>query len=225
MRKPPFGRRRWTRKKNEPKNLANSSKMPALTMGGAAVPASLVFNNDHLSPRQTRRRPAHTGRCGRERCRLRSSHSALVVRQIATTRPADKAAHPAHRARRRPYSLWLCDGGGTGSVPAAHQQRQRHRPENRVEYFERHERRCVSRRGRRQRREIALANFRRREKDCRAKHSLSPDDQKINDAVLALMALGFKQIEAHDSIRATQAMLGAQATVEQLVRACLKKGT
>jgi len=58
-----------------------------------------------------------------------------------------------------------------------------------------------------------------------AKHALSPDDQKINDAVLALMALGFKQIEAHDSIRAAQAVLGEQATVEELVRASLKKGT
>jgi Holliday junction DNA helicase RuvA len=57
-----------------------------------------------------------------------------------------------------------------------------------------------------------------------AKHSLSPDDQKLNDAVLALMALGFKQIDAHDSVRAAQAMLGAKATVEDLVRACLKKG-
>ena len=57
-----------------------------------------------------------------------------------------------------------------------------------------------------------------------ARHSLSPDDQKINDATLALMALGFKQIEAHDAVRAAQTMLGAAATVEQLVRACLKKG-
>jgi Holliday junction DNA helicase RuvA len=57
-----------------------------------------------------------------------------------------------------------------------------------------------------------------------AKHGLSPDDQKINDAVLALMALGFKQIEAHDTVRAAQTMLGGTATVEQLVRACLKKG-
>ena len=57
-----------------------------------------------------------------------------------------------------------------------------------------------------------------------AKNSLSPDDQKINDAVLALMALGFKQIDAHDTVRAAQAMLGAKATVEDLVRACLKKG-
>jgi Holliday junction DNA helicase RuvA len=57
-----------------------------------------------------------------------------------------------------------------------------------------------------------------------AKHTLSPDDQRTNDATLALMALGFKQNEAFDSVRAAQALLGAQATVEQLVRACLKKG-
>ena len=58
-----------------------------------------------------------------------------------------------------------------------------------------------------------------------AKHTLSADDQKVNDAVLALMALGFKQVEAHDSVRAAQAMLGPQSTVENLVRACLKKGS
>ncbi|HEV2692334.1 MAG TPA: Holliday junction branch migration protein RuvA [Verrucomicrobiae bacterium] len=58
-----------------------------------------------------------------------------------------------------------------------------------------------------------------------ARNSLSPDDQKTNDATLALMALGFKQAEAHESVRAAQVMLGAGATVEQLVRACLKKGS
>ena len=57
-----------------------------------------------------------------------------------------------------------------------------------------------------------------------AQRALSPDDQKINDATLALMALGFKQIDAHESVRAAQTMLGTSATVEQLVRACLKKG-
>ena len=57
-----------------------------------------------------------------------------------------------------------------------------------------------------------------------AKHSLSADDQKTNDATLALMALGFKQADAHDAVRAAQMMLGASASVEQLVRACLKKG-
>ena len=57
-----------------------------------------------------------------------------------------------------------------------------------------------------------------------AQRALSPDDQKINDAVLALMALGFRQMDAHDAVRAAQAALGAKATVEDLVRACLKKG-
>jgi holliday junction DNA helicase RuvA len=57
-----------------------------------------------------------------------------------------------------------------------------------------------------------------------AKHSLSADEQRINDAVLALVALGFKQIDAHDAVRGAQAMLGIQATVEELVRVCLKKG-
>lgn len=49
-------------------------------------------------------------------------------------------------------------------------------------------------------------------------------DTKINDAVLALVALGFKQPEAHDAVRAALAVLGQQASVEQLVRAALKKG-
>lgn len=57
-----------------------------------------------------------------------------------------------------------------------------------------------------------------------AQRSLSSADQKVNDAMLALMALGFKQIEAHESVRAAQAVLGPQATVEDLVRASLKKG-
>src|SRR4051812_37629873 len=57
-----------------------------------------------------------------------------------------------------------------------------------------------------------------------AQRSLSPADQKINDAVLALMALGFKQVEAHDSVRTAQAALGPEASVEDMVRASLKKG-
>jgi Holliday junction DNA helicase RuvA len=58
-----------------------------------------------------------------------------------------------------------------------------------------------------------------------AQRGLSDADKKINDAVLALMALGFKQPEAHDSIRAAHAALGTEATVEALVRASLKKGS
>lgn len=58
-----------------------------------------------------------------------------------------------------------------------------------------------------------------------AQRALSAEDQKVNDAVLALMALGFKQVEAHDTVRKAQAALGAQASVEDLVRAGLKKGS
>ena len=57
-----------------------------------------------------------------------------------------------------------------------------------------------------------------------AQRALSPEDQKVNDAVLALMALGFKQVEAHDTVRRAQAALGLETTVEELVRASLKKG-
>jgi len=57
-----------------------------------------------------------------------------------------------------------------------------------------------------------------------ATRTLSAADQKVNDAVLALMALGFKQVEAHDTVRGAQTLLGPEATVEELVRASLKKG-
>jgi Holliday junction DNA helicase RuvA len=57
-----------------------------------------------------------------------------------------------------------------------------------------------------------------------AQRALSPGDQKINDAVLALIALGFKQIDAHDAVRSAQSSLGVDASIEDLVRACLKKG-
>ena len=51
----------------------------------------------------------------------------------------------------------------------------------------------------------------------------APAEQATHDAVLALVALGYKQPEAFETIRAAQAVLGPQATVEQLVRAGLKK--
>ena len=57
-----------------------------------------------------------------------------------------------------------------------------------------------------------------------AQRALSDDEQKVNDAVLALIALEFKQLEAHDAVRKAQGALGPAATVEDLVRACLKKG-
>lgn len=57
-----------------------------------------------------------------------------------------------------------------------------------------------------------------------AQRGLSAEEQRINDAVLALMALGFKQVDAHNAVRQAQAVLGPQATIEELVRVCLKKG-
>lgn len=52
----------------------------------------------------------------------------------------------------------------------------------------------------------------------------SPQDQNFHDAVLALVALGIRQQDAHEAVRGAQTLLGAQATADQLVRAALKKG-
>ncbi len=49
-------------------------------------------------------------------------------------------------------------------------------------------------------------------------------DKRQTDAMAALTALGFKQNEAFDAVRASLAILGPQASVEALVRASLKKG-
>ena len=57
-----------------------------------------------------------------------------------------------------------------------------------------------------------------------AQRALSAGEQKINDAVLALIALGFKQVEAHDAVRGAARVLGSKAALEDLVRTCLKKG-
>jgi Holliday junction DNA helicase RuvA len=56
-----------------------------------------------------------------------------------------------------------------------------------------------------------------------AQRALSPVDQKINDAVLALIALGFKQLEAHDAVRAAVDKLGPDVGPDELVRACLRR--
>ena len=58
-----------------------------------------------------------------------------------------------------------------------------------------------------------------------AQRALSADEQKVNDAVLALIALGFKAVEAHENVRATLALLGTEVSLEDLVRASLKKGS
>jgi Holliday junction DNA helicase RuvA len=57
-----------------------------------------------------------------------------------------------------------------------------------------------------------------------AARGLTPDEQKINDAVLALVALGYKTAEAHETVRAALSLLGPSAGLEELVRASLRKG-
>ncbi len=52
---------------------------------------------------------------------------------------------------------------------------------------------------------------------------LSEADRRVNDAVLALIALDFKPPEAHEAVRAAQVLLGPEATVEELVRTALKR--
>ncbi|MSR65903.1 MAG: Holliday junction branch migration protein RuvA [Pedosphaera sp.] len=52
---------------------------------------------------------------------------------------------------------------------------------------------------------------------------LDADEQKLNDATAALVALGFKPNDAHETVRAAIAVLGPKAGVDQLVRAALKK--
>src|SRR5213080_1304285 len=56
-----------------------------------------------------------------------------------------------------------------------------------------------------------------------AQRALSPEDQKVNDATLALMALGFKQTDAHDAVRAAIEKLGPDVGPDDLVRASLRR--
>jgi holliday junction DNA helicase RuvA len=56
-----------------------------------------------------------------------------------------------------------------------------------------------------------------------AQRALSPADQKINDAILALIALGFKQTDAHDAVRSALEKLGPDAGPDDLVRASLRR--
>ena len=51
----------------------------------------------------------------------------------------------------------------------------------------------------------------------------SGPDARLTDTLAALAALGFKPGEAVEAVRAVSALLGPEATTEQLVRACLKK--
>ena len=54
-----------------------------------------------------------------------------------------------------------------------------------------------------------------------AQQGLSPDKQHVNDAVLALISLGYKQAEAHKTVRAVHEKQ-PKATVEELIKEALK---
>lgn len=54
-----------------------------------------------------------------------------------------------------------------------------------------------------------------------AQQGLSPEEQHVNDAVLALIALGYKQAEAHKTVKAIRDAK-PKATVEDLVKEALK---
>ena len=56
-----------------------------------------------------------------------------------------------------------------------------------------------------------------------AKRALSPADQKMNDAILALIALGYKQVDAHDAVRTAMEKIGSDAGIDELVRATLRR--
>jgi len=50
----------------------------------------------------------------------------------------------------------------------------------------------------------------------------TPEEQKLSDAILALVSLGYKQVDAHRIVLAVADKAGPKATVEELVRAALK---
>ncbi len=50
----------------------------------------------------------------------------------------------------------------------------------------------------------------------------TPEEQKLTDAVLALISLGYKQVDAHQAVLVAAGELGAKAGVEELVRAALR---
>jgi Holliday junction DNA helicase RuvA len=56
-----------------------------------------------------------------------------------------------------------------------------------------------------------------------ATHAPTAEQEQANEAVLALIALGYKQVDAHKTVRVLQAKEGAGKTAEELVKMALKK--
>jgi len=55
-----------------------------------------------------------------------------------------------------------------------------------------------------------------------AAHAPTPEQEQANEAVLALIALGYKQVDAHKAVRDLQAQ-GQAKSAEELVKLALKK--
>ena len=55
-----------------------------------------------------------------------------------------------------------------------------------------------------------------------ASHAPSPADIQLNDAVLALIALGYKQVDAHKAVRQVQEKAAGTASTEDLIRQGVK---
>jgi len=56
-----------------------------------------------------------------------------------------------------------------------------------------------------------------------AAHAPSPQELKVNDAVLALISLGYKQVDAHKAVKAVHEEKGMDLSSEDLVRSALRK--
>jgi Holliday junction DNA helicase RuvA len=56
-----------------------------------------------------------------------------------------------------------------------------------------------------------------------AEHAPTPEESQANEAVLALIALGYKQVDAHKAVRELQEKEGASAGAEELVKLALKR--
>ena len=56
-----------------------------------------------------------------------------------------------------------------------------------------------------------------------ATHAPTPEEEQANEAVLALIALGYKQVDANKAVRELQGKEGAGKTAEELVKLALKR--
>jgi Holliday junction DNA helicase RuvA len=55
-----------------------------------------------------------------------------------------------------------------------------------------------------------------------AGHAPTPEEAQMNDAVLALIALGYKQVDAHKAVKSVLEKAGGTVNTEDLVRSALK---